>query len=167
MVHDQMDELRDELLRCLLDHKKPDIAKGIRSPGDQGETNKNSADGVPIPSYTPTDSIHHLSKCVDNNAVAVIDEEDVHSGVTAENISSRCIMSPWRRLNGLTSAWKGVDRGMLPIGDTHNDNRYNMQLFRFLHTSSLRFARFNLIALQSSTNVEMQYIQEVEEQQWS
>jgi hypothetical protein len=42
-------------------------------------------DGVYIPVYVATDDGNRQSKCIDNDAVAVIDEEDVHSGIAAEN----------------------------------------------------------------------------------
>jgi hypothetical protein len=47
-------------------------------------TDKNGSDRISVPSNAGTDDGHGQAKSVDDNVIAVIDEEDVHSRVTTE-----------------------------------------------------------------------------------
>lgn len=50
MGDDEVDELRDELVRSRLAHKEPDVLKRIGSPGKQDQkTDENGTNGVQVP----------------------------------------------------------------------------------------------------------------------
>ena len=78
-----VDQLADVVLRCRLANKQPDMVEGIGSPGNQDqETDENSTDRVDIPDDAATDDRHGKTKGIDDNVIAMVDEEDVDSGVT-------------------------------------------------------------------------------------
>lgn len=83
--NDEVDELGDELVGCRLAHKKPDVLESIGSPRAQDqETNEYSAKGVKVPYYFASDDGHGQAEGVDDDVVAVINKEDMHRRVTAE-----------------------------------------------------------------------------------
>lgn len=55
------------------------MLKGIGAPGEQDqETDENGTDGIDEPGHAATNNGHCQAKGIDNDIVAVIDEEDVH-----------------------------------------------------------------------------------------
>lgn len=86
MGDDEVDQLADEVLGCRLANKQPDVVKGIGRPRDKDqETNENGTDGIDIPDDAAADNRHGKTECIDDNVVAVINEEDMHCGVPAED----------------------------------------------------------------------------------
>ena len=78
-----VDQLADVVLGCGLANKQPDVIKGIGSPGNQDQkTDENSTDRVDIPDDAATDDRHGKTEGIDDNVIAMVDEEDVDSGVT-------------------------------------------------------------------------------------
>lgn len=82
---DEVDELGDELVGCRLAHKKPDVLERIGSPRAQDqETNEDGTKGVKVPYHAASDDGHGQTEGVDNDVVAVVNEEDVHRRVATE-----------------------------------------------------------------------------------
>jgi hypothetical protein len=84
--HDKIDQFGDELLRRRLANQKPDMVKCVRGPRDQDQdTNEDSTNGIRIPSYTGTNNRHGQAKSIDNNVIAMVDEEYMHRRIAAED----------------------------------------------------------------------------------
>lgn len=86
MSGSHISELIEELLRRRLSNKEEDVLKrGGRPRKEDEESNEDGTDRVEIPNgELAREDCHEQTKDVDGNIVAVIDVEDVRSGVAAE-----------------------------------------------------------------------------------
>jgi hypothetical protein len=79
MCHDQVCKLGQELLRCRLADKEPNVIESIGGPRHKDQdTNENGTNGIDVPDNTTSNNGHGKTKRVDDNVVTVIDEEDVY-----------------------------------------------------------------------------------------
>lgn len=82
----QVCKLGQELLGRRLANKKPDMVEGVCSPGDKDQkTDEDGTDRVNIPDDTATNNGHGKTEGIDDNIVAVINEEDMDRRVATEN----------------------------------------------------------------------------------
>ena len=83
MVEDQVHQLREVLLRRRLAHEEPDVLEGVGSPGEQDQdTNQDGTNWIKVPHDAASNNRHGQTKRIDDNVIAMVDEEDVDSGVT-------------------------------------------------------------------------------------
>ena len=83
---DQVCKLGQELLRGGLADKQPNVLERVCSPRHEDqETDQDGADGIDEPSHAAADDGHGKTKSVDDNVVAVVDEEHMYRGVTTED----------------------------------------------------------------------------------
>lgn len=88
MCDDQVYQLRDEVLRRRLTNKQPHMVESVGGPGEENqETYQNGTDWVNVPSDPAADNGHGETECVDNDVIAMINEEDMDCGVSAVNVA--------------------------------------------------------------------------------
>lgn len=88
MGHGHVDDLVDELTRGRLADEQPDLVKGLRDPGEEDEhTDAHGTDGVEVPDQALADNGHGQTEDIDDEVVAVVDEEDVGGGVAAVDVA--------------------------------------------------------------------------------
>jgi len=76
--HGKVHDLRDKVSRRRLAHQEPHLLKRVGSPREEDdEGNDNGANWVQVPDEPVTDNRHDETKNIDDNVVAVVDEEDV------------------------------------------------------------------------------------------
>ena len=82
--NNEVDQLADEVLGRRLADKQPDVVESVRSPREEDQdTDKDGTDGIDIPDDTATDNGHGETEGVDNDVVAVIDEEDMNGRIAS------------------------------------------------------------------------------------
>jgi hypothetical protein len=101
VVQDQVHQLGEVLLRRRLAHEKPDVLEGVCSPRNQNQdTNQNGTNGVKVPHDTASNNRHSQTKRIDDNVIAVVDEEHVNRRITAKDeavYAQRTLGENWGR----------------------------------------------------------------------
>lgn len=82
---DEVDELREVLVRSGLAHKEPYMLEGVSGPRAQDQnTNEDSTKRVKVPYDTTSNDGHGQTEGVHNDVVPVVHEEDVYRRITTE-----------------------------------------------------------------------------------
>ena len=86
MVEDQVHQLGEVFLGRRFAHEKPDVLEGVCGPREQNQdANQDGTNGVKVPHDAASNNRHSQTKRIDDNVIAVVNEEHVNRGVTAED----------------------------------------------------------------------------------
>jgi hypothetical protein len=143
--NDKVNELRDELLGCGLANQEPDMVECVRRPWNQyQDSDEDGTDGVSIPSYTTTNNRHGQAKGVDDNVIAMVNEEDVHGRITTEDEAvdaQRTLREDYERL-AYWSKRCGISEGL--TGNADEDDWDDVKALGVLSSGSKCPTRFDL-----------------------
>jgi len=75
----QVGEFGEKFLWCRLANEKPDMVERVRRPRyENQETDEDGTDGIDIPDDAATDDGHGQTKGVDDDVIAVVNEEHMY-----------------------------------------------------------------------------------------
>lgn len=86
MRYDEVRELGQELLGCRLAYEKPDMVECVCSPRHQNQkADEDGANWVNIPYDTTSNDGHSKPKGIDDDIIAVVNEEDVNRRIATKD----------------------------------------------------------------------------------